>query len=119
MWFTRHVQAPSEALLRAGYVLRTVLLSRSPHMIRDRKYHQRTYRRCLVGSEMIDWLMDQSAIVTSRHQAVGMWQALLEEGVVVHGEWLRRLVLEALSKTHIFLRCHAVNYILLCVHFDL
>ncbi|KAL5006473.1 hypothetical protein ScPMuIL_015279 [Solemya velum] len=76
--------APSEKLSRAGHVLRTVLLSRAPQMIRDRKYHLRTYRRCMVGTEMVDWLLQQSSLVHSRNQAVGMWQALLEEGVIVH-----------------------------------
>ncbi|KAJ8308593.1 hypothetical protein KUTeg_013469 [Tegillarca granosa] len=75
---------PSEKLSRAGYVLRTVLLSRAPHMIRDRKYHLRTYRRCMVGTEMVDWLLQQSPLVHSRNQAVGIWQALLEEGIIVH-----------------------------------
>ena len=67
-----------------GYVIRTVLLARSPPMIRDRKYHMRTYRRCMVGTEMVDWMMLQN-VVRSRHQAVGMWQALLEDGVLMHG----------------------------------
>ncbi|XP_033639246.1 rap guanine nucleotide exchange factor 4-like isoform X4 [Asterias rubens] len=80
------VKTPSERLSRAGFVLRTILLMRSPQMIRDRKYHLRTYRRCLVGSEMVDWLIQQSpmTLVHSRQQAVGMWQALLEEGVITH-----------------------------------
>ncbi|XP_038078021.1 rap guanine nucleotide exchange factor 4-like isoform X2 [Patiria miniata] len=80
------VKTPSERLSRAGFVLRTILLTRSPQMIRDRKYHLRTYRRCLVGSEMVDWLIQQSpmTLVHSRQQAVGMWQALLEEGVITH-----------------------------------
>ncbi|XP_064614683.1 rap guanine nucleotide exchange factor 4-like [Liolophura sinensis] len=76
--------APSEKLSRAGHILRMVLLTRAPHMVRDRKYHLRTYRRCMVGTEMVDWLMQQSSLVHSRTQAVGMWQALLEEGVIVH-----------------------------------
>ncbi|KAL4222766.1 Rap guanine nucleotide exchange factor 4 [Mactra antiquata] len=75
---------PSERLIHAGHVLRTVLLARAPHMIRDRKFHLRTYRRCMVGTEMVDWFMQQSALVHSRTQAVGMWQALVEEGIVVH-----------------------------------
>ncbi|XP_014674517.1 PREDICTED: rap guanine nucleotide exchange factor 4-like [Priapulus caudatus] len=77
-------QEPSEKLSRAGKVLRTVLLSRAPTMIRDRKFHLRTYRRCMVASDMVDWLLQQSTVVHSRGQAVGMWQALLEEGVVAH-----------------------------------
>ena len=57
-------------------------------MIRDRKFHLRTYRRCMVGTEMVDWLLQQSSLVHSRTQAVGMWQALVEEGVIVHGKLL-------------------------------
>ncbi len=41
------VQVPSEKILRAGKILRNAILSRAPHMIRDRKYHLKTYR--LVG----------------------------------------------------------------------
>ncbi len=34
---------------------------------------------------MVEWLIAQNNhIVHSRHQATGMWQALLEEGVLVH-----------------------------------
>ncbi|KAM4626685.1 rap guanine nucleotide exchange factor 4 isoform 8-T8 [Discoglossus pictus] len=75
---------PSERILRAGKTLRNSLLSRAPHMIRDRKYHLKTYRQCCVGTELVDWLMQQSSCVHSRTQAVGMWQVLLEEGVLNH-----------------------------------
>ncbi|XP_072028678.1 rap guanine nucleotide exchange factor 4-like isoform X2 [Amphiura filiformis] len=78
------VQHPSERLIKAGFVLRTLVMTRSPQLIRDRKYQLTTYRRCLVGSEMVEWLMQQSPLVHSRQQAVGMWQALLEEGVITH-----------------------------------
>ena len=70
-------------------------------MIRDRKYHLKIHRSCLVGSEMVDWLIHQSPselfleffinhlpmilVVHSRSQAVGMWQALLEEAAIAHG----------------------------------
>lgn len=42
----------------------------------------------MVGTEMVDWLLQQSSLVHSRTQAVGMWQALVEEGVIVHGKLL-------------------------------
>ncbi|XP_061579495.1 rap guanine nucleotide exchange factor 4 isoform X2 [Cololabis saira] len=77
-------QVPSEKILRAGKVLRNAILSKAPHMIRDRKYHLKTYRRCCVGTELVDWQMQQSSCVHSRLQAVGMWQVLLEEGVLNH-----------------------------------
>uniref|UniRef100_A0A663MGV1 Rap guanine nucleotide exchange factor 4 n=1 Tax=Athene cunicularia TaxID=194338 RepID=A0A663MGV1_ATHCN len=34
--------------------------------------------------ELVDWMMQQSPCVHSRTQAVGMWQVLLEEGVLNH-----------------------------------
>uniref|UniRef100_A0A671Z1Z6 Rap guanine nucleotide exchange factor 4b n=1 Tax=Sparus aurata TaxID=8175 RepID=A0A671Z1Z6_SPAAU len=79
-----HCLIPSEKLQRAGKVLRNAILSRAPHMIRDRKYHLKTYRQCCVGTELVDWLVLQSACVLTRSHAVGMWQALLEEGVLNH-----------------------------------
>ncbi|PWA25340.1 hypothetical protein CCH79_00005163 [Gambusia affinis] len=79
-----HNKVPSEKLQRAGKVLRNAILSRAPHMIRDRKYHLKTYRQCCVGTELVDWLVMQSACVLTRSHAVGMWQVLLEEGVLNH-----------------------------------
>ena len=51
-------------------------MTSAPHMIRDRKFHLRTYRRCMVGSEMTDWLLSQNTLMQTRQQAVGMWQVL-------------------------------------------
>lgn len=73
-------------MFHAKDILRTVIMIQAPHMIRDRKYHLRTYRQCMIGTEMVDWLMQYSTLVLTRIQAVGMWQALLEEGVIAHGE---------------------------------
>ncbi|KAM9341980.1 rap guanine nucleotide exchange factor 4 isoform 2-T2 [Pholidichthys leucotaenia] len=77
-------QVHSEKILRAGKILRDAILTRAPHMIRDRKYHLKTYRQCCVGTELVDWQMHQSSYIHSRIQAVGMWQVLLEEGVLSH-----------------------------------
>ncbi|XP_029567001.1 rap guanine nucleotide exchange factor 4-like isoform X2 [Salmo trutta] len=77
-------KVPSEKIMRAGKVLRDAILSRAPHIIRDRKYHLKTYRQCCVGTELVDWQMQQSSCVHTRIQAVGMWQVLLEEGVLNH-----------------------------------
>nr|XP_055071495.1 rap guanine nucleotide exchange factor 4 isoform X2 [Misgurnus anguillicaudatus] len=74
----------SEKILRAGKVLRNIILSRAPHMIRDRKYHLKSYRQCCMGTELVDWLLQHTSCVHSRVQAVGMWQVLLEEGVLNH-----------------------------------
>ncbi|XP_076359028.1 rap guanine nucleotide exchange factor 4-like [Tachypleus tridentatus] len=81
-------QEPSAQLRRVGKVFRTMILNHAPHLIRDRKYHTKTIRRCLVGTEMVDWLLQQAiggaVRIHSRAQAIGMWQALLEEGVISH-----------------------------------
>ncbi|KAL7825689.1 hypothetical protein SRHO_G00334270 [Serrasalmus rhombeus] len=53
-------------------------------MIRDRKYHLKTYRYSLHMAFEVDWLLQQSSCVHSRAHAVGMWQALLEEGILNH-----------------------------------
>lgn len=77
-------KVPSEKILRAGKILRIAILSRAPHMIRDRKYHLKTYRQCCVGTELVDWMIQQTSCVHSRTQAVGMWQVLLEDSVLNH-----------------------------------
>lgn len=46
-----------------------------------------SFRQCCVGTELVDWMMQQSPCVHSRSQAVGMWQVLLEEGVLNHGKF--------------------------------
>lgn len=43
-------------------------------------------RKCALGTELVDWLMNLSVIVHTRTQAAGMWQAILEEGVLSHGQ---------------------------------
>ncbi|XP_012907527.1 rap guanine nucleotide exchange factor 4 isoform X4 [Mustela putorius furo] len=77
-------KVPSEKILRAGKILRNAILSRAPHMIRDRKYHLKTYRQCCVGTELVDWMLQQTSCVHSRTQAVGMWQVLVEDNVLNH-----------------------------------
>ncbi|XP_030846808.1 rap guanine nucleotide exchange factor 4 isoform X2 [Strongylocentrotus purpuratus] len=78
------VKVPSDKQSHTGTIFRTLILAKSPNLIKDRKNNLRTYRKCMVGSEMVDWLMQQGqmTLVRSRPQAIGMWQALLEEGVI-------------------------------------
>nr|XP_018917363.1 PREDICTED: rap guanine nucleotide exchange factor 4 [Bemisia tabaci] len=78
-------ETPSMAMARAGWVLRTLLLNEEKGILRDRKTGGVIARRCASGSDLVDWLvsLDPRAIPT-RQVAVGMWQALLEEGVISH-----------------------------------
>lgn len=81
------MQSPSPQMAGIGWVLRTLLLAQSsPSVLRDRKTSNRIYRRSASGTELVDWIVTLSPSIRSRHQAVGMWQALLEEGVISHGK---------------------------------
>ncbi|GLV32312.1 Exchange protein directly activated by cAMP [Carabus blaptoides fortunei] len=76
-------EAPSQAMGRIGWALRTLLLSTNS-CLRDRKVSGRLVRRCAPGTELVDWLLALSSVIHTRAQAAGMWQALLEEGVISH-----------------------------------
>lgn len=69
-------------------------------------------RQCCVGTEMVDWQMQHSSCVHSRLQAVAMWQVLLEEGVLCHGE-TGLLILAICFASHpiivIFTECDLVD----------
>uniref|UniRef100_A0A7N9ATN3 Rap guanine nucleotide exchange factor (GEF) 3 n=1 Tax=Mastacembelus armatus TaxID=205130 RepID=A0A7N9ATN3_9TELE len=45
-----------------------------------------SHRQCCSGKELVDWLMKQNGCLQSRSQAVGMWQVLVDEGILVHGK---------------------------------
>ncbi|MBN3310063.1 RPGF3 factor, partial [Amia calva] len=76
----------SQRVLKAGRVLYSALMDRSPGLIRDRKHHLKTYRHCTTGKELVDWLIKLNGFVQSRSQAVGMWQVLVDEGFLVHAK---------------------------------
>jgi Domain found in Dishevelled, Egl-10, and Pleckstrin (DEP). len=76
-------------MARAGWVLRTLLLNDESGTLRDRKTSggRTIARRCASGSELVDWLMSLApSLAVSRQITTGMWQALLEEGVIYHGK---------------------------------
>ena len=68
-------------------------------LIKDREYNMRTYPKCFVGSEAIDWLYDASPHVHSRFHALATWQALLEEGIIKHGNLIRSCYLDSLNSS--------------------
>ncbi|XP_065173955.1 rap guanine nucleotide exchange factor 4 isoform X2 [Atheta coriaria] len=74
---------PSITISKIGKSLRTLLLSENT-CLKDRKVSGRLVRRCAPGTELVDWLLELSPGIHTRAQAAGMWQALLEEGVIAH-----------------------------------
>lgn len=87
-------------MARAGWVLRTLLLNDASGILRDRKSAggRMVVRRCASGSELVDWILALDPRVCSRLLATGMWQALLEEGVLFHGMF-RSLYLDDFAGT--------------------
>lgn len=74
------------AILAVGEELRLLLHAENPPLIKDRRYHLRTYESCFMGHEMVDWLLKKGE-VESRLEAVTMMKKLLENGVIHHGKF--------------------------------
>ncbi|XP_037539736.1 rap guanine nucleotide exchange factor 3 [Nematolebias whitei] len=74
----------SDRVVKAARSVFSVMIEKNPGLVRDRKHHLKTYRQCCSGKELVDWLMTQSECLQSRSQAVGMWQVLVDEGILVH-----------------------------------
>lgn len=74
----------SDRILKAARVVYSALIERNPGLIRDRKYHLKTHRQCCSGKDLVDWLMKLNEGFQSRSQVVGMWQVLVDEGILVH-----------------------------------
>lgn len=77
---------------RIGWALRTMLVTEQGTCLRDRKVSGKLIKKCAPGTELVDWLMNVSPSVHGRQQAAGMWQALLEEGVISHSKYSKCLV---------------------------
>lgn len=45
------------------------------------------FRRSCVGSELVDWLLEQCPFVKCRSTAVGVWQLLLDMGIILSGQF--------------------------------
>ncbi|GAB0096143.1 hypothetical protein DMENIID0001_116190 [Sergentomyia squamirostris] len=77
-------EQPSPAMFRMGWALRTLLVADTSSCLKDRKVSGKLVRKCAPGTELVEWLINLSPIVHTRVQAAGMWQALVEEGVLAH-----------------------------------
>ncbi|XP_043939801.1 rap guanine nucleotide exchange factor 3 [Protopterus annectens] len=77
-------QASVQKVVKAGRTLCSVLLSAFPNLIRDRKHHFRNYRQCCSGKELVDALLSLTHMIQSRSQAIGIWQVLVDEALLIH-----------------------------------
>ncbi|XP_022704509.1 rap guanine nucleotide exchange factor 4-like isoform X1 [Varroa jacobsoni] len=82
----QHLQQSQQ--LQSQQIQQTPQQQHAPQLLRDCRVNQnRAFRRCMVGTEMVDWLLHMGSThvrLSSRAQAAGMWQVLLEEGCINH-----------------------------------
>ncbi|XP_043920543.1 rap guanine nucleotide exchange factor 5 isoform X2 [Protopterus annectens] len=74
-------KAYSENIFCAGKVLRDTFLSQASHLIKELR-SSATCRKMCAGSEMVDWLVENCPFLQSRVKATGVWQILLEMGIL-------------------------------------
>ncbi|NWI94722.1 RPGF5 factor, partial [Pitta sordida] len=67
----------------AGRALRNIFTLQASDLIKDRVYLTGICRRSCVGSELVDWLLEQCPFVKNRSTAAGVWQLLLDMGIIL------------------------------------
>ncbi|KFU85171.1 Rap guanine nucleotide exchange factor 5, partial [Chaetura pelagica] len=67
----------------AGRALRNIFTLQASDLIKDRVYPTGICRRSCVGSELVDWLLEQCPFVKCRSTAAGVWQLLLDMGIIL------------------------------------
>ncbi|XP_062955202.1 rap guanine nucleotide exchange factor 5 isoform X1 [Cynocephalus volans] len=66
----------------AGRALRNIIIIQAADLIKDRVNLKGFYRRSCVGSELVDWLLEHCPFVQCRSMAIGVWQLLLDMGIM-------------------------------------
>ncbi|XP_054582548.1 rap guanine nucleotide exchange factor 5 [Eptesicus fuscus] len=66
----------------AGRALRNIIIVQAADLIKDRVNLKGFYRRSCVGSELVDWLLEHCPFVQCRSTAIGVWQLLLDMGIL-------------------------------------
>ncbi|KAG8139087.1 hypothetical protein E2320_001863, partial [Naja naja] len=71
-----------EDAMCAGRALRNVFLLQAAALIKDRMSLMGLCRQSCIGSELVDWLLKCCTFINSRSTAAGIWQLLLNMGIV-------------------------------------
>ncbi|XP_029423444.1 rap guanine nucleotide exchange factor 5 isoform X3 [Nannospalax galili] len=66
----------------AGRALRNIIIVQASDLVKDRVNLKGFYRRSCVGSELVDWLLEHCPFVECRSMAIGVWQLLLDMGIM-------------------------------------
>ncbi|KAK6491373.1 rap guanine nucleotide exchange factor 5 isoform X1 [Huso huso] len=76
-------KACSQSFPCAGRALRNAFLAASPHPAKDQMQLARIIRRSYVGLELVEWILQQCLFIQCRVVAAGVWQILLELGILL------------------------------------
>lgn len=71
-------------LMDAGVTLVHLIKEHFSDLMSDQRVNMFTYKNCCSGRRLVEWVMSQSGTTRSRSLVIGMWQALLTEGVLQH-----------------------------------
>uniref|UniRef100_A0A8C5KB73 Rap guanine nucleotide exchange factor (GEF) 5 n=1 Tax=Jaculus jaculus TaxID=51337 RepID=A0A8C5KB73_JACJA len=66
----------------AGRALRNIIIIQAADLVKDRVNLKGFYRKSCVGSELVDWLLEHCPFVQCRSMAIGVWQLLLDMGIM-------------------------------------
>lgn len=62
--------------------MRNIIILQAADLVKDRVNLKGFYRRSCVGSELVDWLLEHCPFVQCRSMAIGVWQLLLDMGIM-------------------------------------
>nr|XP_060638087.1 rap guanine nucleotide exchange factor 5 [Anolis sagrei ordinatus] len=67
----------------AARALRNVFVLQASDLVKDRMSLMGLCRRSCIGSELVDWLLKHCPFIKARSAAAGIWQLLLNMGIVL------------------------------------
>uniref|UniRef100_A0A8C7IUN3 Phosphatidylinositol 3,4,5-trisphosphate-dependent Rac exchanger 2 protein n=1 Tax=Oncorhynchus kisutch TaxID=8019 RepID=A0A8C7IUN3_ONCKI len=70
-------------IAKKGEKLYHMMMTKSRHLIKDRRRKLTTVPKCFMGNEFVSWLMESGEISTP-DEGVNLGQALLENGIIHH-----------------------------------
>ncbi|MGH0148392.1 UNVERIFIED_CONTAM: hypothetical protein FKN15_039514 [Acipenser sinensis] len=83
----RSIMACSQSFPCAGRALRNAFVAASPHPAKDQIQLARIIRRSYVGLELVEWILQQCLFIQCRVVAAGIWQILLELGILLSDKY--------------------------------
>jgi len=71
-----------------GMTLYQLICEQFPNLLKTYQINLFTYKNCCSGGDLVDWVVENSAVPRTRTEVIRMWQALLEERVIHHGTYV-------------------------------